>query len=65
MLKRSLRHDNLVISHYLEKRPEAAKVFEEGKLQYQLEDEPLTMRIWWVRICSKTLALPVCGAYLL
>ena len=46
MLKRSLRHDNLVISHYLEKRPEAAKAFEEGKLQYQLEDEPLTMRIW-------------------
>lgn len=65
MLKRSLRHDNLVISHYLEKRPEAAKAFEEGKLQYQLEDEPLTMRIWWVRICSKALALPVCGAYLL
>lgn len=65
MLKRSLRHDNLVISHFLEKRPEAAKAFEEGKLQYQLEDEPLTMRIWWVRICSKALALPVCGAYLL
>ncbi len=65
MLKRSLCHDNLVASHYLAKEPEAAKVFEEGELQYQLEDEPLTMRIWWVRTGSKALALPVCGAFLL
>ena len=65
MLRRSLLHDNLVIGQYLAKEPEAAKAWESGELQYQLEDEPLTMRIWWVRIGSKALALPVCAAYLL
>lgn len=65
MLKRSLRHDNLVISHYLAKEPEAAKAWADGELQYQLEDEPLTMRVYWVRICSKSLSLPIGAFYLL
>lgn len=65
MLERSLKHDNLVAGHYLDQEPEAAKAREGGEAQYQLEDEPLTLRIQWVRICSKALALPVCTACLL
>lgn len=65
MLKKALQHDNIVFGHYLDKEPEKVMLLEAGEAEYQLEDAPMMLRIYWVRIFSQIFALPVCFGYLL
>ena len=65
MLKSALRHDNIVFEHYLDKDPEKEKLFNHGEIQYELEDAPINLRIYWVSIFSKILSIPFCLVYLL
>lgn len=65
MLKKTLQHDNIVFGHYLDKEPEKAMAMNAGEVQYQLEDAPMMMRIYWVRIFTQVFALPICFGYLL
>ena len=65
MLKSALRHDTIVFGHYLDKEPQKAMALNRGELQYQLEDAPNELRIYWVNLLSKLLSLPFCLGYLL
>lgn len=65
MLKDALRHDNIVFGHYLEKEPEKERTLNSGELQYQLEDAPNDLRIYWINLMSKLLSFPFCFGYLL
>ena len=65
MLKRSLIHDNLVFKRFLRKEPQSVAMMDAGALQYELEDAPNTLRIYWVVIVSNGIAQPASWAYLL
>ena len=65
MLIYALRHDNVVFGHYLEKDPEKVLALDLGEVQYQLEDAPCMMRIYWVNTFSKIIAIPISLAFLL
>ncbi len=65
MLKNALHHDNIVIGHYLDKDPEKKKEQDSGETQYQLEEAPNELRIYWVNLFSKMIALPICFGYLI
>lgn len=65
MLTYALRHDNIVFSHYLDKDPEKAMAMDLGEVQYQLEDAPNMMRIYWVNIFGRIIATPISLLFLL
>lgn len=65
MLKNALKHDSYVIGRFLDQTPEDASRFNVGELQYELEDAPNTLRIQWVTLCGKVLAMPICLSYLM
>ena len=65
MLKDALRHDNIVFGHYLDKDPEKEMALNSGEIQYQLEDAPNDLRIYWINLISKLLSFPFCLGYLL
>lgn len=65
MFQESLRHDSIVFGHYLDKRIEKAMALKGGEMQYELEDAPNTLRIQWVRLLGKAVALPLCLIYFL
>lgn len=65
MLKKALLHDNIVFGHYLDKRIASARSQSVGKTQYELEEAPNILRIYWVRILSKAISLPFCLGYFL
>ena len=65
MLEKALQHDNLVFGRYLDKDPEKAAQLNAGEMQYQLEDAPNNLRIKWVELIGKAMALPVGLGYLL
>lgn len=65
MFNRALCHDNFVFGRYLDKKIEKAMELNSGEMQYELEDAPNTLRIQWVRLISKGIALPFCLGYFL
>lgn len=65
MLKKALHHDNIVFGHYLNNPIENAMAQNGGKTQYELEEAPNIMRIYWVRLLSKAISLPFCLGYFL
>lgn len=65
MLKYALLHDQMVLGRYLDKEPEKALQYNCGELQYQVEDAPNTLRIYWVNLLGMTFATPVCLGYFL
>lgn len=65
MFQKSLCHDGIVFGHYLDKRIEKAIALKGGETQYELEDAPNTLRILWVRLLGKAVALPLCLGYFL
>lgn len=65
MFKHSLRHDNVVFGRYLDMEPARARTFDAGEMQYELEDAPNSLRIYWVRILSQVIPLLVGWSYLL
>lgn len=65
MLKHALLHDNRVVGRYFDKDPQKAISVDAGALQYELEDAPNMLRIYWVNILSQVVTLPISWAYLL
>ncbi len=65
MLKQALAHDRMVFGHFLDKRPQAVRADDAGELQFTLEDAPIDLRIQWVLLASRGIALPISFAYLL
>lgn len=65
MLKEALRHDAAVFGHYLDKRIEKGAVKSKGRIRYELEDAPNILRIQWILILSRAIALPFCLGYFL
>ena len=65
MLRNALRHDNVIFGRFLRQDMQKALEGDLGELQYQLEDAPNDLRIYWINIMSQALALPIGWAYLL
>ena len=65
MFKESLRHDQVIFGHYLNKEIEKGMSSGNGRLQYELEDAPNLLRIQWVRLLGKAISLPFCLGYFL
>ncbi len=65
MFKEALRHDNIIFEHFLDKSMESEKALNSGELQFELEDAPNNLRIYWVRLLGKAIPLPVCLGYFL
>ena len=65
MLKKSLLHDTKVFSRFFDKRLDTAAGVDRGKLQYELEDAPNSMRISTMLIYSDLIMIPFSAAYLL
>lgn len=65
MLKKALRHDNLIFGHYMDKDTEKAQQLNCGEVQYELEDAPNTLRIQQVVFIGKMVTLPAGMGYLL
>lgn len=65
MFKQALIHDKLIFKRFLDKDIEKEKNLDSGDTQFQLEDAPNNLRIYWVVILSKSLSTPICLIYLL
>lgn len=65
MLSKSLKHDRIIFDHFLQKRVQSVRQNDEGELQYQLEDAPNDLRIYFVRCVMQLIAVPVGWGYLL
>lgn len=65
MFKESLRHDQVIFGHYLNKEIQKGVSLGSGNLQYELEDAPNLLRIQWVRLLGKAVSLPFCLGYFL
>lgn len=65
MLRNALRHDNIVFGRFFQQDLQQVLSCDPGELQYQLEDAPNDLRIYWINIMGQALALPVGWAYLL
>lgn len=59
MLRNALRHDNVIFGRFLRQDMQKALDGDLGELQYQLEDAPNDLRIYWINIMSQALALPI------
>lgn len=65
MFKQALIHDRLIFKKFLDKDIEKVASLDSGDTQFQLEDAPNNLRIFWVVILSKSLSAPICLIYLL
>lgn len=65
MLRNALRHDNTIFGRFLQGDMQKVLASDLGEIQYQLEDAPNDLRIYWVNILGQMLALPIGWAYLL
>lgn len=65
MLGKTLKHDEKVFERFFEKKLSAFKKMNAGEIQYELEDAPNTLRLYWINIVGKGCSLIVCFGYLL
>lgn len=65
MLRNALRHDNMVFGRFLQRDMQNVLKCDLGELQYQLEDAPNDLRIYWTNFIGQALVLPFGWAYLL
>lgn len=65
MLRKSINHDVLIFERYLDKDLAKAEKLDSGKIQYELEDAPNTLRIKLVAVIGNVVALPIGLGYLL
>lgn len=65
MLKYALLHDRMVFSRFFDKEYSKILELDAGEMQYRLEDDPCSFRIYWVNIICNLVMVPVTFAYLL
>lgn len=65
MLKYALLHDRMVFGRFLDKEYSKVLELDAGEMQYRLENDPCSLRIYWVDIICKLVMIPITFTYLL
>lgn len=63
--KSALKHDRVVLSHFLDKEFQSVHKLEAGDIQYRLEWDACNLRLSWLEIISKVFMIPIAMIYLL
>jgi len=65
LFSNSLKHDRMIYGRYLDKKYREAKFFEEGELQYRLEQDAIDLRCSWLDLVTQYISIPIILCYLL
>lgn len=65
LTENSLKHDRMIYGRYLNKKFKEARQFDEGEIQYRLEDDAIDLRCMWQDLVTKFIATPIILGYLL
>lgn len=65
MLNNSLKHDRVVMRHFLRKKYLNVMQMDEGEAEYRLENDSIELRYCWQEIPVKLVATAAAGGYLL